>query len=91
MARFAFLLPLAALLFAATAFAQNCSCMGLDYTDGGSYLIDGSVQLPFTFHSVFEGCPDGFVTPVLVDSNGNQYACGDIESQPDDSQQTSQW
>lgn len=91
MARFAFLPLAAALLFAAAARAQNCSCMGLDYTDGGSYLIDGSSQLPFTFHSMFEGCQDGFITPILLDSNGNQFTCDDIESQPDDSQQTSQW
>lgn len=52
----AFWLPLvAALFFATLATAQNCTCTGLDYTDGGSYLIDGSSDLPFTFHSVFEG------------------------------------
>lgn len=90
MARFLLALPLAALLFAVNISAQ-CSCMGLDYTDGGSYLIDGSSNLPFTFHSAFEGCADGFVTPILIDPSGNQYACDDIESQPDANQQTSSW
>lgn len=91
MARFAFLLPLTALLFAANVFAQSCSSSGLDYTDGGSYLIDGSSNLPFTFNSMFEGCQDGFISPILIDPSGNQYTCDDIETQPDDSQQTSKW
>ncbi len=34
---------------------QECSCSGLDYTNGGSYLIDGNSDSQFTFTSVFEG------------------------------------
>ncbi|CAK7212709.1 hypothetical protein SCUCBS95973_001555 [Sporothrix curviconia] len=88
---FLMLLPLVALMWATTTTAQTQDCfgMGLDYTDGGSYLVAGSSNLSFTFHSTFEGCPDGFVTPILVDPLGNQYSCDDIESQPDDAQQTS--
>jgi hypothetical protein len=35
--------------------AGQCSCSGLDYTDGGSYLVDGSSTNDFTFTSEFEG------------------------------------
>lgn len=41
-------------LLAAKAYA-DCSCAGLDYTNGGSYLIDGSVDADFSFNSVFDG------------------------------------
>jgi hypothetical protein len=53
-----------ALLLAAPSGAQDvppsegdvgCSCTGVDYTNGGSYLIDGSANLNFTFTSVFSG------------------------------------
>jgi hypothetical protein len=33
----------------------QCTCSGLDYTDGGSYLVDGSSDHDFTFTSVFSG------------------------------------
>jgi hypothetical protein len=33
----------------------NCDCVGLDYTEGGSYLIDGYSDGLFSFTSVFEG------------------------------------
>lgn len=38
-----------------TAAADNaaCTCTGLDYTDGGSYLVDGSSNDDFSFTSVF--------------------------------------
>jgi len=34
---------------------EQCTCSGLDYTDGGSYLVDGNSENEFTFTSVFEG------------------------------------
>ena len=33
----------------------DCTCTGLDYTNGGSYLVDGSSNDNFTFTSVFQG------------------------------------
>ena len=32
-----------------------CSCAGLDYTDGGAYLVDGNSENDFTFTSTFSG------------------------------------
>jgi hypothetical protein len=37
----------------APAAEQGCTCTGLDYTNGGSYLVDGSLEADFTFTSVF--------------------------------------
>lgn len=36
------------------ADTASCTCTGLDYTDGGSYLVDGSDNGDFTFTSVFQ-------------------------------------
>ena len=33
----------------------DCDCVGLDYTQGGSYLIDGYSDGLFSFTSVFQG------------------------------------
>jgi hypothetical protein len=35
--------------------ADQCTCSGLDYADGGSYLVDGNSDDDFTFTSAFEG------------------------------------
>jgi hypothetical protein len=35
--------------------AEECTCSGLDYVDGGSYLINADSEDEFTFTSVFEG------------------------------------
>jgi len=92
----------------------TCGSTGLDYTDGGSYLIDASVNQSFAFTSVFtskwwyirtntmhsslhwrllwlQGCPDGWVLPLLVSPEGTQYNCSEIETQPDGYQQQSTW
>ncbi len=34
---------------------SDCTCSGLDYTNGGSYLIDGSSDKQFIFTSQFQG------------------------------------
>ena len=34
-----------------------CSCAGLDYTDGGAYLVDGNSGDDFAFTSTFAGMP----------------------------------
>lgn len=41
-------------LFALRASA-DCSVTGLDYTNGGSYLIDASSNQQFAFTSLFQG------------------------------------
>ncbi len=33
----------------------DCTCSGLDYTNGGSYLIDGTSDREFVFTSQFQG------------------------------------
>ncbi len=48
--------------------AEQCSCSGLDYADGGSYLVDGNSNDDFTFTSAFEGISLSFsshLTPHL--------------------------
>jgi hypothetical protein len=40
-----------------------CTCTGLDYTNGGSYLIDGSSNGQFTFNSEFE-CESIYPNPI---------------------------
>lgn len=37
------------------AHGQDCSSTGLDYTNGGSYLIDAKSDASFVFTSVFSG------------------------------------
>ena len=58
---------------------QSCSSYGVDYSNGGSYYIDGSSDQYFTFISVFQGCASEMVSPVLVSPEGNQYACSSIQ------------
>lgn len=38
-----------------TLAQQTCSSYGVDYSNGGSYYIDGSSNQYFTFISVFQG------------------------------------
>lgn len=45
---------LALLVFRAAADLSTCRCTGVDYSNGGSYLVDGSSNDDFTFVSVFE-------------------------------------
>ncbi len=61
-ARAAVALALSLAAFVTLAAAQECNCTGLDYTDGGSYLIDGNSQNQFTFNSVFYGQPQPFLS-----------------------------
>ncbi|KAK3381116.1 hypothetical protein B0H63DRAFT_545490 [Podospora didyma] len=69
---------------------EPCSCSGLDYTNGGSYLIDGTSEHNFTFTSVFNGCFDSVITPILISPDGLGYLCSPIESQPDGNEQPSE-
>lgn len=52
-------LLLAAALLARGVLAQDdgddiCTCKGLDFTNGGSYLIDGTSTKQFAFTSEFD-------------------------------------
>jgi len=42
-------------VLAARGARADCICSGLDYTNGGSYLIDGSSNNNFVFTSEFAG------------------------------------
>ncbi|KAK4228650.1 hypothetical protein QBC38DRAFT_414169, partial [Podospora fimiseda] len=68
---------------------DQCSCSGLDYTDGGSYLVDGSSDDDFAFTSVFEGCFEATIVPVLVSPDLVGYECSPVESQQDGVEQAS--
>ncbi|KAK3370035.1 hypothetical protein B0H63DRAFT_551973 [Podospora didyma] len=83
-------LALLALRLTTTVHAAACSCTGLDYTDGGSYLVDGASNDDFTFTSVFEACdqPDD-VHPILVSPDGKQYSCTTIGMELEGQQQQS--
>ncbi|KAK0754869.1 hypothetical protein B0T18DRAFT_290158, partial [Schizothecium vesticola] len=67
-----------------------CTCTGLDYTDGGSYLVDGSSNDDFSFTSVFRSCgqPDT-VEPILLDPEGVGYLCTEINMGAEGQQQYS--
>jgi len=51
---------------AATGARADCICSGLDYTNGGSYLIDGSSSNNFVFTSEFAGKQNPERCPVAV-------------------------
>ncbi|KAK0742801.1 hypothetical protein B0T18DRAFT_329407, partial [Schizothecium vesticola] len=68
----------------------NCDCVGLDYTEGGSYLIDGYSDGLFSFTSVFEGaCFDASIVPILISPEGYGYLCSQIHSAEDGIEQVS--
>ncbi|KAK1759900.1 hypothetical protein QBC47DRAFT_294018, partial [Echria macrotheca] len=63
------------------AQTDECSCTGLDYTNGGSYLIDGNSEASFTFTSEFDGnCFDASIVPILISPEGYGYTCSAIQS-----------
>src|SRR4051812_3269224 len=68
----------------------SCTCTGLDYTNEGSYLIDGSLTSNFTFLSVFSSCAQqDACQPILLGPNNRQYPCTTINMDTTDSQQSS--
>jgi hypothetical protein len=69
---------------------QGCTSYGVDYSNGGSYYIDGSSNQYFSFVSVFSGCASELVSPVLVSPDNNQYACSAIQTGQSGAQVTSQ-
>lgn len=82
-------LLLAVLLARVSADTAACSSYGVDYSNGGSYYIDGSSNQYFSFNTVFQGCTQETLSPVLVGPDGNQYACSNINTTPAGSQVTS--
>ncbi|KAL1845243.1 hypothetical protein VTK73DRAFT_821 [Phialemonium thermophilum] len=69
--------------------AADCTVTGLDYTNGGSYLIDASSDQPFTFTSLFQGCDEDTIDPILVSPDGQDYVCSGIDTQSNDGRQVS--
>ncbi|KAI0164550.1 hypothetical protein GGR52DRAFT_129751 [Hypoxylon sp. FL1284] len=66
-----------------------CSSYGVDYVNGGSYDIDASSNDNFTFTTIFQGCTEETITPVLLDPRGDQHPCSTIDTTPDGAQVTS--
>ncbi|KAK5656877.1 hypothetical protein OQA88_4427 [Cercophora sp. LCS_1] len=76
------------LLFVVSVLA-DCTCTGLDYTNGGSYLVDGTNTADFTFTSVFQSCGPDTVEPILLDPTGVGYLCTEISMEASGEQQQS--
>ncbi|KAG7286386.1 hypothetical protein NEMBOFW57_008695 [Staphylotrichum longicolle] len=68
-----------------------CTSYGVDYSSGGSYYIDGTSNQYFSFVTVFQGCTQETISPVLVGPDDNVYACSDIKTEPSGTQVTSTW
>ncbi|GAB1316216.1 hypothetical protein MFIFM68171_06426 [Madurella fahalii] len=76
---------LAFLIHASTA----CTSYGVDYSNHGAYYIDGSSNDYFSFITVFQGCTQETINPVLVSPENHQYACSAIRTTPAGVQVTS--
>ncbi|KAK7946830.1 uncharacterized protein PG986_011151 [Apiospora aurea] len=68
---------------------SDCTSYGVDFANGGSYNIDGSSNENFSFSTIFQGCTDETITPVLRDTNGNSYGCTSINTNPEGTAVTS--
>ncbi|KAI1767325.1 hypothetical protein GGR53DRAFT_123575 [Hypoxylon sp. FL1150] len=66
-----------------------CSSYGVDYVNGGSYDIDASSNDNFTFTTIFQGCEQETVKPVLLDPSGSQHPCSAVSTTPAGEQVTS--
>lgn len=75
-------------VLAAKASAQ-CVSYGIDFANGGDYYIDSSSNTYFSFVTVFQGCAQESINPVLVDPRNNRYSCSSISTQPEGRQVTS--
>ncbi|KAK7917328.1 hypothetical protein PG985_010936 [Apiospora marii] len=69
--------------------AADCASYGVDFANGGSYNIDGSSNENFSFTTIFQGCSEESITPVLRDSNENSYGCSPINTTPEGTSVTS--
>ncbi|KAI0853094.1 hypothetical protein F5Y00DRAFT_257746 [Daldinia vernicosa] len=75
-------------LFTLRALAA-CASYGVDYVNGGSYDIDASSNDNFTFTTIFQGCDQESVKPILIDPSGGQHPCSAISTTPAGTQVTS--
>ncbi|KAI1136175.1 hypothetical protein F5Y05DRAFT_113097 [Hypoxylon sp. FL0543] len=75
-------------LFAIGALTQ-CSSYGVDYVNGGSYDVDSTSNDNFTFTTIFQGCEQESVKPVLLDPSGSQHPCSAVNTTPAGQQVTS--
>lgn len=75
-------------LFTSRALAV-CSSYGVDYVNGGSYDIDATSNDNFTFTTMFQGCEQESVKPILLDPTGNQHPCSAVNTTPAGEQVTS--
>ncbi|KAI1416119.1 hypothetical protein F5Y13DRAFT_206140 [Hypoxylon sp. FL1857] len=75
-------------LFALRAVAQ-CSSYGVDYVNGGSYDIDSTSNDNFTFTTIFQGCEQESVKPILLDPTNGQHPCSAVNTTPAGQQVTS--
>ncbi|KAI0842463.1 hypothetical protein F5Y06DRAFT_128052 [Hypoxylon sp. FL0890] len=75
-------------LFALRTLAQ-CSSYGVDYVNGGSYDIDSTSNDNFTFTTIFQGCEQESVKPILLDPSGGQHPCSAVNTTPSGQQVTS--
>ena len=69
--------------------SADCTSYGVDYSNGGRYNIDSSSNQYFSFITVFQGCNQETINPVLVGPDGSEYACSSIRTQPAGQQMTS--
>ncbi|KAI1475477.1 hypothetical protein F4774DRAFT_413782 [Daldinia eschscholtzii] len=67
----------------------DCASYGVDYVNGGSYDIDASSNDNFTFTTIFQGCGQESVKPILIDPTGGQHPCSAISTTPAGTQVTS--
>ncbi|KAK4466468.1 hypothetical protein QBC42DRAFT_335552 [Cladorrhinum samala] len=86
-ARFSCLWVLLSLLFLRATAA--CTSYGVDYSNGGAYYIDGASNQYFSFVTIFQGCTQEAISPVLIGPDNNQYACSVIRTEPAGVQTTS--
>ncbi|KAL1902869.1 hypothetical protein Sste5346_000780 [Sporothrix stenoceras] len=84
-----FLAVAATVLSLASSALADCSSYGVDYSNGGAYYIDGSSNQYFSFITIFQGCNQESISPILVDPDNNQYACSAISTTPTGAQTTS--
>lgn len=64
----------------------DCTSYGVDYSSGESYYIDSTSSQYFSFITVFQGCNQESISPVLIAPDGNEYACSAIKTQPAEQQ-----
>ncbi|OIW29296.1 hypothetical protein CONLIGDRAFT_414078 [Coniochaeta ligniaria NRRL 30616] len=65
-------------LLAASVAQGQCNATGIDYTDGGQYVIDAGSTKNFSFATIFSGCDAYSTIPILYDPDGEAHACSDL-------------